>query len=128
VEEYLENLRVDTVDYGETKLAEGLENLLGKYMDALATADTSIKKCDFIVILGGRDGESFGLASNRGLIITPIERELEDVERVLVSIAKRLDQGMYPPDQVSISRHRAAADSPSTQYRHVAGYPILSDK
>ena len=109
MEEYLENLRVDIVDYGETKLAEGLENLLGKYMDT----DTSIKKCNFIVILGGRDGESFGLASNKNLIVPPVERELEDVENVLVSVAKRLDEGMYPPDQVSTSRHRW----PSTQYR-----------
>ena len=36
-------------------------------------------------------------------LITPIERELEDVENVLVSVAKRLDEGMYPPDQVSTS-------------------------
>lgn len=57
MEQYLENLRVDTVDYGETKLAQGLEILLEEYMDILATAGTSIKKCDFIVILGGRDGE-----------------------------------------------------------------------
>jgi len=63
VEEYLNNLRVDAVDYGETKLAEGLGNLLGKYMDKLATGDASVKKCNFIVILGGRDGESFGLFS-----------------------------------------------------------------
>ena len=48
---------MDTVDYGETKLAQGLEILLEEYMDILATAGTSIKKCDFIVILGGRDGE-----------------------------------------------------------------------
>ena len=32
----------------------------------------------------------------------PIERELENVEKVLVSVAKRLDEGMYPPDQVII--------------------------
>ena len=60
MEEYLKNLRVDTVDYGETKLSEGLENLLGKYMDTLATAD--VKKCNFIVILGGRDGKLLCLA------------------------------------------------------------------
>jgi len=29
-----------------------------------------------------------------------VERELADVERVLVSVAKRLDEGMYPQDQV----------------------------
>jgi len=63
VEEYLSNLRVDAVDYGEIKLAEGLGNLLGKYMDKLATGDASVKKCNFIVILGGRDGESFDLFS-----------------------------------------------------------------
>ena len=63
VEEYLSNLRVDTVDYGETKLAEGLGTLLGRYMDKLARADTSVKKCNFIVILGGRDGESLGFLS-----------------------------------------------------------------
>ena len=60
VEEYLRNLRVDAIDYGETKLAEGLGNLLGKYMDKLAIGDANVKKCNFIVILGGRDGESFG--------------------------------------------------------------------
>lgn len=69
MEEYLENLRVDTVDYGEIKLAEGLERLLGKYMDTLVTADTSVKKCDFIVVLGGRDGESLGFVSDEYLIV-----------------------------------------------------------
>jgi len=29
-----------------------------------------------------------------------VERELADVEKVLVSVAKRLDEGMYPQDQV----------------------------
>lgn len=116
MEEYLENLRVDTVDYGETKLAKGLEILLGKYMNRLVTANTNTKKCDFIVILGGRDGKSFGLVSNKALIVPSVERELEDVEKVLVSVAKRLDEGMYPPDQVSISRHRRHR-LPSTQYR-----------
>ena len=48
---------MDTVDYGETKLAQGLEVLLEEYMDILAIAGTNVKKCDFIVILGGRDGE-----------------------------------------------------------------------
>ena len=33
-----------------------------------------------------------------------LERELEDVEKVLVSVAQRLDKGMYPPDQVSTCR------------------------
>ena len=69
VEEYLTSLRVDTVDYGETKLAEGLKNLLGKYMDALVAGDPNIKKRNFIVILGGRDGKSSGLVSNRSLIM-----------------------------------------------------------
>lgn len=68
MEEYLENLRVDAVDYGETKLADGLENLLGKYMDTLVTVDTSVKKCNFIVILGGRDGESLSFVSDKHLI------------------------------------------------------------
>jgi len=94
VEEYLENLRVDTIDYGETKLSEGLENLLGKYLDRLATGD--VKKCNFIVILGGRD-----------------ERELEDVERVLVSVAQRLDEGMYPPDQLGIQFFQISNDGES---------------
>jgi len=106
VEEYLENLRVDTADYGETTLARGLESLLGKYMNTLVTAGTTVKKCNFIVILGGRDGEPPGLVSNRGLIMPSVERELGDVEKVLVSTAKQLDEGMYPPDQVSTSRHR----------------------
>lgn len=104
--EYLENLRVDTVDYGETTLAGGLETLLWKYMNKLVTAGKHAKKCNFIVILGGRDGEPSSLVPNKDLIMPPVERELEDVERVLVSIAKQLDEGMYPPDQVSISHHR----------------------
>ena len=70
VEEYLRNLRVDAVDYGEIKLAEGLGNLLGKYVDKLATgSDVSVKKCNFIVILGGRDGESFGLLSRKHFVM-----------------------------------------------------------
>ena len=93
---------MDPVDYGETKLAEGLENLLGKYVDTLVTGGTSIKKCNFIVVLGGRDGEWFGPAPYEYLI-TPVERGLEDVEKVLVSVAKRLDEGMYPPDQVDLA-------------------------
>lgn len=103
MEEYLENLRVDTVDYGETKLAEGLENLLGKYMDTLVTADTSIKKCNFIVILGGRDGKLYGFDPEQGFHRALVERGLDDVEKVLVSVARRLDEGRYPPDQASIS-------------------------
>lgn len=103
--EYLENLRVDTVDYGETTLAAGLEILLGKYMNALVAVGKNVKKCNFIVILGGRDGEPPGPVSNKDLIMPPVERELEDVEKVLVSIAKQLDEGMYPSDQVSISHH-----------------------
>ena len=41
----------------------------------------------------------------------PTERELEDVENVLVSVAKRLDEGMLPPDQVGIhpAVHTASA-------------------
>lgn len=70
VEEYLKSLRVDAVDYGETKLAEGLGSLLGRYLDTLVTADTSVKKCNFIVILGGRDGESFGLFSYKYLTVS----------------------------------------------------------
>jgi len=97
VEEYLENLRVDTVDYGETKLAEGLGALLWRYVDMLATGvETSVKKCNFIVILGGRD-----------------ERELEEVEKVLVSIAKRLDEGMYPLDQLGIQFFQMSNDGES---------------
>jgi len=96
VEEYLKTLRVDTVDYGETKLAEGLENLLGRYVDRLVTRGTGVKKCNFIVILGGRD-----------------ERELEDVENVLVSIAKRLDEGMHPPDQLGIQFFQISNDGES---------------
>ena len=34
-----------------------------------------------------------------------VERELGDVERVLVSVAKQLDEGGYPPDQASPRRH-----------------------
>ena len=30
-----------------------------------------------------------------------VERGLEDVEKVLVSVAKRLDEGGYPSDQAS---------------------------
>jgi len=74
VEEYLSSLRVDAADYGETKLAEGLGNLLGRYMDKLATADMSVKKCNFIVILGGRDGESLGLLSYEHCITPPSRR------------------------------------------------------
>jgi hypothetical protein len=59
---------VDTVDYGEIKLAEGLENLLGKYMNALLARDPNVKKRNFIVILGGRDGRSSGLVSYKSLI------------------------------------------------------------
>lgn len=102
MEEYLENLRVDAVDYGETKLAQGLGSLLGKYMDTLATAGTSVKKCNFIVILGGRDGKLFWFGPEQGSHRALVERELEDVEKVLVSVARRLDEGRYPPDQVSI--------------------------
>jgi len=69
VEEYLRNLRVDAVDYGEIKLAEGLGNLLGKYVDKLAIGDASVKKCNFIVILGGRDGESFGPLSRKHFVM-----------------------------------------------------------
>ncbi|KAF9650571.1 hypothetical protein BDM02DRAFT_3185240 [Thelephora ganbajun] len=96
VEEYLKNLRVDVVDYGEIKLAEGLENLLGQYMDTLVRADTNTKKCSFIAILGGRD-----------------ERELQNVEKVLVSVAKRLDEGMYPPDQLGIQFFQISNDGES---------------
>ncbi|KAF9792534.1 hypothetical protein BJ322DRAFT_54993 [Thelephora terrestris] len=96
VEQYLETLRVDTVDYGETKLAEGLENLLGSYMDRLAKGGASVKKRNFIVILGGRD-----------------ERELGDVEKVLVSVAKQLDEGRYPPDQLGVQFFQISNDGDS---------------
>ena len=71
MEEYLETLRVDTVDYGETKLAEGLGHLLGRYVDRLVTGGASVKKCNFIVILGGRDGQSFGLVPDYGSLLSP---------------------------------------------------------
>lgn len=29
-----------------------------------------------------------------------VDRDLVDVEKVLVSVAQQLDKGMYPPDQV----------------------------
>lgn len=71
MEEYLETLRVDTVDYGETKLAEGLGNLLGRYVDRLVTGAAGVKKCNFIVILGGRDGQPFALVLNRRILSSP---------------------------------------------------------
>lgn len=133
MEEYLKNLRVDTVDYGEIKLANGLENLLGKYVDTLAKAaagGTTVKKCNFIVILGGRDGEPSDLFSYRHLIMhNPsrfAERELTDVEKVLVSIAQRLDEGVYPEDQVHLVTVTKNVHHHST--RCAVGHTILPDK
>ena len=45
------------------------------------------------------------VSSRTSILSCPIERELGDVEKVLVSVAQRLDEGMYPSDQVTISRH-----------------------
>ena len=52
------------MDYGETKLAQGLGALLGRYLDRLVTEGTNLKKCNFIVILGGRDGQPIALVPN----------------------------------------------------------------
>ena len=55
----------------------------------------------------------------------PTERELEDVENILVSVAKRLDEGMLPPDQVGI---HPAINTVLGSPCHVAGDPVLPDK
>jgi len=48
---------------------------------------------------------SHSVSSRTSILSRPVERELEDVEKVLVSVAQRLDKGMYPPDQVNIPGH-----------------------
>ena len=51
------------------------------------------------------------VCSHTSILPCHVERDLVDVEKVLVSVAQRLDEGMYPPDQVypsastTISRH-----------------------
>lgn len=65
--------------------------------------------------------------SGTSALLCHVERELVDVEKVLVSVAQRLDEGMYPTDQVYPTT--SATDTRARRSLcHAAWYTVLPDK